>query len=160
MSQFNDLVAASDTLKARFATIADVVIREISAKHGVEVTRADVAALPCVQLATFANSNDHMDWQKEAGALEAVKSAQDRKRLADALGAAADDPANILAVDMVNKMTPEQKIRFARANDLVTPKDGGAPEQTEIESKAALLKQAEMMRGGAKIAFARKHSLL
>lgn len=163
MSNFKDIVSASEVLKARFEQAATYVISAVQNEHGVEISRGDVAEMVSVKNSVLANDDTYQtDWKGDVEGHALVKQAAERKRLKEALERAGEDAEAQLAVDQLSKLTPEQKIAFARSNGLagdgkiapIQSKDGDA------DSKAELIRQCELLRGGMKIAFARKHGLL
>lgn len=163
MSNFQNIVATSDVLKARFATIADYVIEAVENEHGVTLDRSDVVNFVSVQNSTLANSEDYKtEWKADCGATEAVKQAEQRKQLKEALAAHGEDnAAHDAAIDQISKLKPHERMSFAREQGLGTGKiepikaSNATPEQ-----KAELLRQNGLLRGGAKIAHARANGLL
>lgn len=60
MPNFQEQVSASQVLTERYGPISDYVVNAIYEKFGVHVPKSAVAKMNCVQVSTYANSDDYI----------------------------------------------------------------------------------------------------
>lgn len=160
--EFKAQVAASAVLKNRFDTIYNFIADDVETDTGVRPTPEDIIPMSCVRTAVFADSSDWTAWRDESALIPAIAKAKERQRLQDALQADGDSPeARGIAARLASMSGPE-KLAWARANNVATPakKQAEARGENRTDSEhRELVRQAELLSGGAKIAFARKHNL-
>ena len=156
---FRAQVASSAVLKQRFDTIAAHIIDAARQEHGVEITADDVVNMPVARLSTYAASDDYVSgWRDEAVLAPAVAKAKERERLQAALEANGDTPEARRIAARLAEIKPDERIAWARQQGLTGVK-AERPVEHSPEEKAALIKQAESLPAGMRIAFCRKHGL-
>ncbi len=157
IESFKALVANSPALLARWVDYSDTLIAEAEA-DGIDVTKEDLATLSSVRI--YAISGQTVgDWKAEAYQnLPAFRAAQELRELQAALADERDN-RHVQAVESINNLSPEERLRRGREMSVGKVADTTAPSYSAAE-KASLVKQAERMRGGARISFAREHGLL
>lgn len=161
--EFKAQVAASAVLKNRFETIYNFIADDVETDTGVRPTPEDVIPMACVRTAVFADSDDWTAWRDESALIPAIAKAKERQRLQDALQADGDSPEARGITDRLASMGGAERLAWARANNVATPAKKQADARGEgqtVKERAALVRQAESMHGGARIGFARKHGLL
>lgn len=164
MSNFQEQVSASEVLARRYGPISDYVVNAIYEKYGVHVPKTAVAKMNCVQVSTYANSDDYISgWTDEAVLLDEVRIARERERLSAALESGGDSVEARQVAQRLAEMDPASRLAFARENGLTgaaKAQNAAKGEGQTVEERAELVRQAESMHGGAKIAFARRHGLI
>lgn len=162
MSNFQEQVAASQVLTDRYGPISDYVVNAIYEKYGVHVPKVEVAKMNCVQVSTYANSDDYIsEWQDEAVLLDAVRRLRETERLQAALQADGDSPEAREVAARLAGMSGAERIAWARSNNVgvTAKKQAESREERTPEETAALIKQAKAMPAGMRLAFCRKHNL-
>lgn len=161
---FRQQVAESPVLKERFDQIASYIIDAVAESHGVQITADDVVRMPVARLSTYANSDDYLKgYEAECVLAPSVARAKERERLSAVLEADGDSPEARGIAARLASMSGPQRLAWARANNVAEPAKKQADARSEgqtVEERAALVRQAENMHGGARIAFARKHGLV
>lgn len=163
MSNFQEQVAASQVLTDRYGPISDYVVNAIYEKYGVEVPKAEVAKMNCVQVSVYANSDDYVSgWADEAVLLDAVRRQREAERLQSALQADGDSPEAREVAARLAGMSGAERIAWARSNNVgVTAKKQAQArgEGRSVEDTAALVRKAESLPAGMRLAFCRQHGL-
>ena len=157
IENFKALVANSPDLLARWADYSDTLIAEAEG-DGITITKEDLATLSSVRI--YAISGQTVgDWKAEAYQnLPAFRAAQELRELQAALADERDN-RHVQAVETISNLSPEERLRRGREMSVGKVPDTTAPSYSASE-RASLVAQAERMRGGQKVAFARKHGLL
>ena len=157
---FRAQVASSAVLKQRFETVAAYIIDAVRQEHKVEITADDVVQMPVARLSTYAASDDYVTgWRDEAVLAPAVRQAKERERLTAALEANGDTPEARQIANRLAEMSPDARIAWARANNVAEPAKKQAEAKRTPEEKAALIKEAQALPAGMRMAHARKHNL-
>ena len=157
---FRDLVSENPKLQATFHTFTDKIIAETKAKFGVDIDKNTLAEMHAVKVATLSGDESLGDtWKQELlNSNQAVQNAVKAQELAVAL-----KDANHKNHDQVQKDGRKLPIhtRMAEARNLdaaSNAKPKQKAELTDAERKKAI-HEISTLRGGAKIAAARKYGL-
>lgn len=157
---FRAQVASSAVLKQRFETVAEYIIDAVRQEHGVEITADDVVKMPVARLSTYAASDDYISgWKEQAVLAPAVAKAKERERLTAALEAGGDTPEARQIANRLAEMSPDARIAWARSNNVAEPAKKQAQAKRTPEETAALLKEAQSLPPGMRMAFCRKNGL-
>ena len=163
MYNFQEQVSASKVLTERYGPISDYVVNAICEKYGIHVPKSAVAKMNCVQVSTYANSDDYISgWQDEAVLIDEIRIQKEKERLVSALEDDGHSPESAALAKRLDEMTPAQKISFARENGLTgvaTSQKQAKGEGRTAEETAALIRQAEALPAGMRLAFCRNHNL-
>ncbi|AZQ66827.1 hypothetical protein EF888_06540 [Silicimonas algicola] len=156
--EFRRIVATSPELQARWHTMTDRLAAKVREDFGVEVPKEELAQVLCVRLAVLSGDEDLLttfdaEIQRHPGVAQAAKERELVRILADQ-----KDPAHDHARNEWNRLSPHEKIRRARQIEAAQPKTA-KPKILSVEEQAAAIKMVSQLRGGDRIAMARKLGL-
>ena len=150
-TDFKNLVAASDRLKARWHATVDHVTVEARALFGVELTPADIVGIPSARLAVLTDDPLADTWKDEAKQIPAIQKAAANRELKRAL-----ESGQVDAHVELSKLPRDQRISRARALGI----ESKAATATNPADHAALLRRCLSLPAAARVAFARTHKLI
>jgi hypothetical protein len=134
-STFHSAIAGSPVLQARWDAVSASVIAHAKAE-GAVLTKNDVERLPSAKLAVLDGSplegNEH--YHRELANLPAV--IQQRERAAKAEALARGDKA---AQEQLQRMTPAERMTYARANGLDKPNATGQQTAEDVAAQMRLI---------------------
>lgn len=160
IENFKAIVANNPPALERWNSFTETAIQK-AAQAGITITKEDLATLTSVRIFVL-TGQESGDWEEEAKVnLPAFKRSAEAAALRDQL-ANEEAAEHAEATAKLDAMTPEQRMRFARENgaafDPALGKEKAAPQLNAAE-KAAALARINKLRGGAKIAEARRLGL-
>lgn len=150
-TDFKNIVAASDRLKARWHAVTDLMTVQARELFGVELTPADIVGIPSARLAVLTDDPLADTWKDEAKKIPAVAKAAANRELKHALKSGQDD-----AHAELSKLPRDLRISRARALGL----ESKAAIATTPADHAALLRRCLSLPAAARVAFARTHKLI
>ena len=159
-SNFRNLVSANPKLQAAFHSFTDKIAAEVQVKYGVAVDKSVLAELTAVKVVTLSNGDESLGdtWEKELiHSNSEVQQAIKIKELAAAFADEGHANHNDVHEDW-NRLSIHQRMARAREMDRANGKPKQKVELTDAEKKQAI-HEISTLRGGAKIAAARKYNL-
>jgi hypothetical protein len=159
LDSFKAIFANDPAALERWNAFTETAIQK-AAQAGISITKEDLATLTSARIFVL-TGQESGDWQEEAKVnlpafRRAAESAQMRAAIADEEAA-----KHAAATAKLDAMTPEQRMRFARENGAAFDPAHGKeePKQLTPGEKQAALARINKLRGGAKIAEARRLGL-
>ena len=155
------MISESDVLKARWESVSNSILEEVRNDYGIEIDRGDLLHLSSVKLMVLAN-DDSQDWRHDLelnhAAMKRVSEVNELRRALDSEDAVAQAQAQAA----LDGMKPEERMRLARQAGAKHASRVGAIEAKEMtaERKAELIRENAKLRGGMKLAHARKWGLV
>jgi len=157
-TEFKHLVSSSVQLQNRWGTITDQLADQIQSDFGVAVTKSQLAELECVRLAVLSGDTDLLaTFDVEVQRIPAVRTAVKSQELISALSNV-EDPAHKQSQEEWKKLSIQQRMSRARELDAAKPK-AAAPAPLTGADRAKAIRDIQTLRGGARIAAARKAGL-
>jgi len=150
-TDFKNIVAASDRLKARWHATVDHMTKQARDLLSVELTPSDIVAIPSARLAVLTDDPISETWLEEAKRLPVVAKAAKERALKAALEAGEESAHSDLS-----KLPRAERI--SRARELGV--QGGKPTAKTPESEAILLRRCLTLSPQQRISFARANGLL
>jgi len=155
---FRAILQNDSKLLAKWNEVSGALIADAQAK-GVTITPENLMTLTSVRLSVLSNDPSFIEdgkWEDEARThIESWAKIERERELIAAIGDREHSKHEAAQAHLAS-ITPEEKMRHARSNQLSAPAVKEKIEHTP-ERRAELIEQASKMRGGAKIAFARKY---
>jgi len=155
---FKSIVATSPELQVRWHAMTDRLAAKVREDFGVEVSMEELAELASVRLAVLSGDEDLLatfdaEIQRHPGVAQAVQEREFVCILADK-----KNPAHDHAREEWNRLSPHEKMRRARQIESAKPKTA-QPKALSVEERAAAIKDVSQLRGGARIAEARRRGV-
>lgn len=151
-TDFKNIVAASDRLKARWHATVDHMTKQARDLLSVELTPSDIIAIPSARLAVLTDDPISESWLEEAKRLPVVAKAAKERALKAALEAGEESAHSDLS-----KLPRAERISRARELGIDGSKNAG---QKTAESEAVLLRRCLSLSPQQRISFARANGLL
>ena len=157
MTQFEEMVAASERTTQRFEAAVNEIQSQSVKLIDVNLSRAEIGEIPAVKAYVFGNE-EALDpsWLEAAAALPSI-----RKRKAQLEAAEAVRQGDADEIEKINKLPRHVRMTVARRDGLDEETRQHVEEVNSVANEAFLLRQCLSLKTPqARINFARKHGLV
>ena len=145
-SSFRELISNDPTLLASWGDLTSRLVTQ-AASQRVTIEPGQLAAISGVRLACLTGDESFLDGWQEAAKIQLPqwKAKVEKDELVAAI-----QKEDAQALEEIDQMNPNDRMAFARANSLGSPKVEPQTKEQSASDKSALLKRAEMLRGDKK----------
>jgi uncharacterized damage-inducible protein DinB len=158
VESFRAVIFESPQLLERWNQVSTKLIADAKSK-GVTITAENLMSISGIRIHVLTGDDSFLaDWESQAKqSLPEWQKIERERELISAIANRESDKHQS-SVAHLESMPPEERMKYARSNQLSAPAVKEKIEHTP-ERRVELIEQASKMRGGAKIAFAREHGL-
>lgn len=149
-SAFDQIMAGSATVQARFEAGAETIISHAAAL-GAELTQEDIANMPALRIYALGGESltDNVQFERELSRLPAIAAAKQRAAMLEqVMDIESEAHAKVMG------MAGAQRMQWARANGAMG--NEGEPIPVRVDSEAERLKILLEMPPSARLSLARK----
>jgi hypothetical protein len=157
---FRAILQNDSKLLATWNEVSTKLVADAAAK-GVTITPENMMELSAIRLHVLTGDDSFLaDWEAQAKqSLPAWKKIEQERELIQAIGDR-EHAKHEAAQTHLASMTPEEKMRHARSNNLGQKAAPAVERPSTPEAEAAAIAECERFSGGARIAAARRLGLL
>ena len=160
IESFRQTVSADPRLAEKWKKVSATLIRQASDKC-VQIDAEQLMSLSAVRLHVLTGDDSFLEsWQDDAA--QQLESWRQHAREVELITAISDreHAKHEAAQAHLDSMTPEEKMRHARSNNLGQKAAPAVERPATPEAEAAAIKECNRYSGGARIAAARRFGLL
>lgn len=158
LADFRVLLANDPALNEFSRTYLPALQKEVQDKYGVSVSAQDLVALPSVRINVLNQNGSSMDVRGDVESIPAVQKGIAERELLRSIGDPRATGHDQMAAKLAD-MRPDERIAYARANNIADVSAKNVPEISD-EERATLLAQLEVVQSPSeRLKIARKLGL-